>query len=220
MSGSALSARPTTPSLSTQHAYNQSLSLASTAGSAATISFSAAVSAVYIFGCTGPTFGVYTVTIDGAPAGTYNASNTAETYNTLLFFATGLAPASRHQVVLTNQIEGGLLAIDYVVAVTSSTEGTTPPAFPSATSTANQGPTSDHGSTGAIVGGILGALLGLGLLALAYRYYAYRKAGGKGSLGVALCGPAGRTKPESKKAKENKFALWPMIRSRPKYDTN
>jgi hypothetical protein len=80
-------------------------------------------SAIYIFGPTGPAFGSFSVSLDSAPAlGTFNASTTVDTYGTLLFFRSGLEDA-KHQITLTNLVEGGLLAIDYIVATSATSLG-------------------------------------------------------------------------------------------------
>lgn len=72
-------------------------------------------SALYIFGPTGPTFGIYSITIDSTSMGTFNASSTITTYHTLLFFTTHLDGSQTHQVVMRNEVDGGLVALDYVV---------------------------------------------------------------------------------------------------------
>jgi len=72
--------------------------------------------AAYIFGPTGPSFGSFSLTLDGTPMGTYNASTTIDTYGTLLYFTSNL-DAQIPQIVLTNLDDGKLLALDYAVAV-------------------------------------------------------------------------------------------------------
>lgn len=74
-------------------------------------------SALYIFGPTGPSFGTFQIGIDNSVIGTYNASTTINTYGTLLFFMTHLDSSSQHEVVVTNQVDGMMFALDYCVAV-------------------------------------------------------------------------------------------------------
>ncbi len=74
-------------------------------------------SALYIFGPTGPSFGVFQVEIDNSVIGIYNASTTVNTYDSLLFFTTHLDSSIQHQAVLTNQVDGMMFALDYVIAV-------------------------------------------------------------------------------------------------------
>ncbi|KAK4685084.1 hypothetical protein P7C73_g5076, partial [Tremellales sp. Uapishka_1] len=77
--------------------------------------------------------------------------------------------------------------------------------------------TSSGTSSAAVIGGILGGLAGLTLLFFWYRYYAWRKNGGEGDFFVTLCGEGHKEKAAAKKAAE--WPLWPMMKSRPKYDT-
>ena len=138
-------------------------------------------SALYFFGCTGPSFGIFQVQIDDCVYGNYNASTTVETYGTLLFFATHLDAfsASQHKVVITNRVDGMMFALDCCVAVqagSSATSAATTAVFSTnvapgiaATSealfpsTSSIPPTTKNpnGSAGAIVGGVLGTLAGL-----------------------------------------------------------
>jgi hypothetical protein len=105
--------------------------------------------------------------------GTFNASTTTDSY---LFFVSGLNEAS-HSVSITNQVDGGLLALDYFVAASSSLTTTTASGITAGTSTGtatgtaatavfsgSSGTWSEGGGTGsagAVAGGILGALGGL-----------------------------------------------------------
>lgn len=106
-----------------------------------------------MFGPTGPSFGAYQVLIDNSPIGVYNASRTVPTFNTLLFYATQLDTSRNHQITLTNQVEGPMLAIDYFVIATSNSQGNQP-FWPG-----GQGAAKGDDSTGALVGGILGGLI-------------------------------------------------------------
>lgn len=135
-------------------------------------------SALYIFGCTGPSFGSFQITLDASIVGTYNASTTTDSYDTLLFFVSGLREGS-HSVSITNQVDGGLLALDYFVAASSSsttsgavgsgivaststgtaTGSAATAVFSGSSSTSSEG--GGTGSAGAVAGGILGALGGL-----------------------------------------------------------
>jgi hypothetical protein len=86
--------------------------------------------------------------------GTYNASTTIATYDTLLFFTTQLDPSAKHQIVVTNQAEGGTLALDYFVAVTGDSTAVNPNGiWPG-----EQAVEGDN-SSGILVGGLLGGLL-------------------------------------------------------------
>lgn len=70
--------------------------------------------------------------------GTYNASTTIDTYDTLLYFVSNL-DNQIHQVVLTNLDDGKISALDYVVAVTpalsSDSGGAVPGGVPGGTMT-------------------------------------------------------------------------------------
>jgi hypothetical protein len=111
-------------------------------------------SAIYVFGPTGPSFGVFQVSIDTKPIGTYNASTTVATYDTLLFFTTQLDPSAKHQIIVTNQVEGSTLALDYFVIVSDSSGGQGQPNGVWPGEQAVQG--SDSSSV--LVGGLLGGL--------------------------------------------------------------
>ncbi|CAD6575872.1 MAG: hypothetical protein TREMPRED_001507, partial [Tremellales sp. Tagirdzhanova-0007] len=103
--------------------YQNTVSYTSSVGSSATFSFVG--SALYIFGPTGPSFGVFQVEIDDSVIGTFNASTTVNLYNTLLFFVTHLGSTSQHGVVVTNQDDGKFLALDYCVSVQPETSAET-----------------------------------------------------------------------------------------------
>ena len=60
---------------------------------------------------------MFQITIDNTVFGTFNASTTADTSDTLLFFATHFDAGSQHQVEITNQVDGMMFALDYCVAV-------------------------------------------------------------------------------------------------------
>lgn len=113
-------------------------------------------SALYIFAPTGPAFGTFSLSLDGQDKGRYNASTTLDTYDTLLYFVSGLADAT-HSVVMTNMDQGMLLALDYIVAV-SGTGLTTPgqigPVPPNAIVTAVAGTTTLLNPTATNVGAI------------------------------------------------------------------
>ncbi|WVW81567.1 hypothetical protein I302_103562 [Kwoniella bestiolae CBS 10118] len=210
--------------------YDETVSYTSLGGASA--KFQCQGSAFYIFGMTGPGFGAYQVEVDAKVAGTYNATTTVETYNTLLYFTTYLDSSKAHQISITNQNDGLLFALDYVVCVgqgqdgdnssrgqgsptvTAASSGATA-VFPSQGSSPYQTGTGDSG--GAVIGGVLGTLASLFLLWVLWRYRVWKKEGGEGSFLAALCGGL-RVKKEPKK-EENKFHLWPMVWSRPKYDT-
>ena len=107
-----------------------------------------------MFGPTGPSFGVFQVSIDSKVLGTYNASTTVATYDTLLFFTTQLDPSAKHQIVVTNQAEGGSLALDYFVTV----NGDSTAVNPNGIWPGEQAVQGDN-SSGVLVGGLLGGLL-------------------------------------------------------------
>lgn len=131
-----------------------------------------------MFGPTGQGFQRFQVTIDSASLGTFDGKSSVDTYDTLLFFVSGLAEGT-HQVVLTNQDEGGLFALDYYVAVSSASSATgipppngggdgggagpTAPIGPAPTAVFGNPATSDRGAgaTAGVIGGVLGALFGL-----------------------------------------------------------
>jgi hypothetical protein len=87
--------------------------------------------------------------------GTYNASTTVATYDTLLFFTTQLDPSAKHQIIVTNQVEGSTLALDYFVAVNAGVVSQPNGVWPG--EQAIQG--SGDNSSGILVGGLLGGLL-------------------------------------------------------------
>lgn len=107
-----------------------------------------------MFGPTGPSFGVFQVSIDSKVLGIYNASTTVATYDTLLFFTTQPDPSAKHQIVVTNQAEGGSLALDYFVAV----NGDSTAVNPNGIWPGEQAVQGDN-SSGVLVGGLLGGLL-------------------------------------------------------------
>ncbi|KAK6904889.1 hypothetical protein I203_105708 [Kwoniella mangroviensis CBS 8507] len=200
-----------------------------TASGGASASFACQGSAFYIMGMTGPGFGSYQVSVDSKVVGTYNASTTIETYHTLLYFTTYLDSSQIHHISITNQFDGLSFALDYVICVSSESPGnqSSPTAtdaasnsgatavFPSQGTSTNSSTSGDSG--GAVIGGVLGTLGGLFLLWVLWKYGQWKKAGGDGSFMAALCGGM-RVKKEPKK-EENKFHLWPMVWSRPKYAT-
>jgi hypothetical protein len=96
---------------------------------------------------------VFQVSIDSKVLGTYNASTTVPTYDTLLFFTTQLDPSAKHQIVVTNQAEGSTLALDYFVAVNAGSA-----AQPNGIWPGEQAVQGDN-SSGVLVGGLLGGLL-------------------------------------------------------------
>nr|XP_031863697.1 uncharacterized protein CI109_000949 [Kwoniella shandongensis]KAA5530769.1 hypothetical protein CI109_000949 [Kwoniella shandongensis] len=197
--------------------YGNTVSYTTSGGAAASFTFQG--SALYVFGMTGPEFGTFTIEIDSKMISTYNASTTVETYNTLLFFTTYLDGASQHTCKITNQIDGMLLALDYFVSVQEAGTQTASASGPQATADFGNGsgnPQSGGDNAGAVASGIIGALVGVFLLWLWWRYHRWKKAGGKGSFFASLCGGR-RQKAEAKKAEELKFHLWPMVLSLPKY---
>jgi hypothetical protein len=96
---------------------------------------------------------VFQVSIDSKVLGTYNASTTVPTYDTLLFFTTQLDPGAKHQIVVTNQAEGSTLALDYFVAVNAGSTAQPHGIWPG-----EQAVQGDN-SSGVLVGGLLGGLL-------------------------------------------------------------
>lgn len=96
---------------------------------------------------------MFQVSIDSEVLGTYNASTTVPTYDTLLFFTTQLDPSAKHQIIVTNQAEGSTLALDYFVAVNAGSA-----AQPNGIWPGEQAVQGDN-SSGILVGGLLGGLL-------------------------------------------------------------
>ncbi|KAL7422497.1 hypothetical protein Q5752_003145 [Cryptotrichosporon argae] len=210
--------------------YDGTVSYTATAGAAASFEFDG--SALYLFGMSGPSMGAYAVSVDSASA-SLNASTpgAADTSGALLYFITGLDEGT-HAVSLTAL--GGLLAFDYAVAVSSGGAGgtatTTAGEAATATTTAGEAATATatgvdgtvaagSSGTGAIVGGVLGTLGGLFVLWLAYRYRAFKKAGGTGDCLTMLCGRPTRAPPPAAKAKAGTFRIWPYLKYQPKYAT-
>lgn len=133
-----------------------------------------------MFGPTGQGFQRFQATIDSVSFGTFDGQSSMDTYDTLLFFVSGLSEGT-HQVVLTNQDEGGLFALDYFVAVSSASSATnvppntggtvaggggagpSTPAGPGPTAVFGNPDTSDRGSgaTAGVIGGVLGGLFSL-----------------------------------------------------------
>ncbi|RSH90596.1 hypothetical protein EHS25_001201 [Saitozyma podzolica] len=193
--------------------YQGTVSYTSSAGASAAFSFTG--SALYVFGCTGPSFVSFQITLDSSVVGTFNASTTTDSYDTLLFFVSGLNEAS-HSVSITNQVDGDSSGITAGTSTGTATGTAATAVFSGSSGTWSEG--GGTGSAGAVAGGILGALGGLLLLYFAYRYYLYRKAGGEGGFFTALCGPP-RKPPQKAGPAKDEFKIWPMVRSRPKYMT-
>ncbi|WWC57903.1 uncharacterized protein I303_100438 [Kwoniella dejecticola CBS 10117] len=207
-----------------------------TSAGGASAAFSVQGSAFFVFGMTGPGFGSYEVKLNNQVAGVYNASSNIETYNTLLFFTTYLDANQKHQVVITNLNDGCLFALDYISYVLpglassiaqsaqsgtqTSTSATTPGAaavFPTQSNSSNSNTAGSGDNGGAVIGGVLGALAGLFLLWICWKYRQWKKAGGEGSFMVALWG--GMRVKKQEQQEKNKFHLWLMVWARPKYAT-
>ncbi|KAI9636015.1 uncharacterized protein MKK02DRAFT_24973, partial [Dioszegia hungarica] len=209
--------------------WHDTISYTSSSNAAASFTFTGQL--LYIFGCTGPSFGTFQLSIDGSACGIYNATSAVNTYGTLLFV--GQAGDGEHKVEVKNMEDGRLLALDYFVATSSGSEPAPAPSLypvpnpspvspaPPAVFPGGQGQTStgtEGGTSSSVIGGILGALFGVLLLFLLWRYRQFRKEGGEGSFFAALCGPS-KGKPQTAGTGTNDFKLWPMVRFRPKYAT-
>ena len=165
------------------------VSYTSSRGAAATLSFQGmspragacgdnSGSAIFVYGPTGPQFGTFQVQIDGQTVGMFNSSTTISTFDTLLFFASGLDGASQHIVVMSNEEEGKLLAIDYATvmgaAVSTMATGSalavgtsaipSGPVFPTTGVPSGQKTGGGSGTAGAAIGisvGVIAALVSL-----------------------------------------------------------
>ena len=160
------------------------VSYTSTQGAAASLSFQgwsvslehaqliASGSSVFVFGPTGPQFGSFQVEVDGQSFGTFNSSTTISTFDNLLFFASDLNTASTHTIVMTNEDDGKLFAIDYVTVVrsagsatgseTSTNIVTTGAVFPTTGSSSNSRGGGGNGAAGAAIGisvGVIAAIV-------------------------------------------------------------
>lgn len=93
---------------------------------------------------------MFSITQDGQKQGVFNASTTLDTYDTLLWWIAGLSEGA-HELVMGNE-GGGVVAIDYVVAVSLSN--------PDAGGA--KGPTGGGGAgvTTTVVGGVTTTLVG------------------------------------------------------------
>ncbi|EJD03095.1 uncharacterized protein FOMMEDRAFT_156465 [Fomitiporia mediterranea MF3/22] len=120
---------------------------------------------VEIYGSTGTMCGLYDVQLDGGASTTYNASRYLTQSNQLLFVGAGLGSGQHTLVLTSDQMSNGSLVIDHAqVNVAESSTSTisplTPPSTPGATNT------SDGGTNKALVGGLVGALVTLGVLVM------------------------------------------------------
>lgn len=152
-----------------------------TGTASATSSFDFVGQLLYIYGCTGPSFGSFEIRMDGVSRGTYNATAGANTFGTLLWFGQ-LEGDGAHRAQVTNMVDGKKLALDYFVATTASpgggsdwSEGGGPPTSPNPSPTVAVGPAptasfptggaqadgTGDSSNSEVIGGILGTLAGL-----------------------------------------------------------
>ncbi|CAD6571309.1 MAG: hypothetical protein TREMPRED_000238 [Tremellales sp. Tagirdzhanova-0007] len=172
---------------------NGTLSVTTTSGASASVSFQG--TSVLVYGVTASSLGIFTISIDGTIAATLSAQDNVTTHGNVLFYATDLDTTKPHTLELTCK-DGGLVLDNWVAYgpqggvgfIGSAAGGSTtigPSASPSGsgtstgpTSTTTGGPNGATGSgspnAGAIVGGIIGALAGLGLLFFFFRRVAPR----------------------------------------------
>lgn len=114
-SGTPPSSRPKSAKSSDAHKYSDdTLSYTSTAGATASFNFSGTL--LYVFGPVGPAFGTFKIRVDGKDQGTFNSTREHETPSTLLWF--GQFTEGEHQVVISNQIDGRTLVLDYFICTT------------------------------------------------------------------------------------------------------
>ncbi|RSH92839.1 hypothetical protein EHS25_008285 [Saitozyma podzolica] len=174
--------------------YDGTLSMTTTAGASATITFVG--SAILVYGVTAPSLGPYTSTLDGTST-TYSAANNITAHAVVLFFATALDTANEHTLVLAAGDGGGGgqgLVLDRVIAYGTSgsvgfigsSGGNTTTIGPSGTAAASGSSTTGSGnstatgvtgaatsaggtSAGTIIGALLGTLAGLLLLFFLFR---------------------------------------------------
>lgn len=102
--------------------------------------------------------GAFTITVDSKPPIALSAATTSRHYDQLLFSQTQLDDQQTHTVIVTNQDDGKMLALDYFILTSDGSKPTQ--AAPEPTSTPLTGePGAD--STGAVIGGIIGGLVAL-----------------------------------------------------------
>ncbi|WRT64207.1 uncharacterized protein IL334_001136 [Kwoniella shivajii] len=166
--------------------YEKTLSMTSTQGATAQVTFNGA--SILLYGVTCPSCGVFTITLDGSssPSATLNSFNNVTTHNTLLFFATNLNTASSHTIeieakggVVLDKIEvrGPKGAVGFSGNANGSPTSMGPSSSITPTNTSNNGtsgsspnasgvPASPGGSpnVGVIIGAILGSIAGVGFL--------------------------------------------------------
>lgn len=94
----------------------------STSVSDASVTFIFSADSVSIFGTTGPSNGLYTVSLDSQQAAQYNATTYLTFYEVMLYHADNLGPG-QHQLTITNlpETNGQTLNIDYALLTSSST---------------------------------------------------------------------------------------------------
>ena len=114
--------------------------------------------ALYVYGICGPEMGAFTITVDSKPPIALSAAATTQHYNQLLFAQSQLDDQQTHTVIITNQENGKILALDYFVL---TSDGSRPPqSIPQPTAPPLPGEPGPD-STGAIIGGIIGGLVAL-----------------------------------------------------------
>ncbi|KAJ7657878.1 hypothetical protein DFH06DRAFT_456155 [Mycena polygramma] len=146
-----------------------------TAGASTSISFSGGF--ITVFGPVGPTISRYTVQLDGADGGTFNATKEAYTPQVALYTASGLG-AGAHTLELISQpaVAGQLLAVDYIQVSPSSTATSgNSSSSASASPSAAAAKKSSSSSSGAAIGGAIAGVAVLGILAFLIFFMCRRK---------------------------------------------
>ncbi|ORX36005.1 hypothetical protein BD324DRAFT_651912 [Kockovaella imperatae] len=149
--------------------YDQTLSSTGSEGATASVSFKG------VYGVTGPSLGVFSVTIDGNDQGTYSAANSIDAHGVLLFFA-GNLDASQHTLELEAKSGAkiGLVIDSFVAWGPQGVVGFSPSRtdLPDGSSDGVPGDAAQGSGTpngGVIAGAILGSLAGLLLLIWIFR---------------------------------------------------
>lgn len=148
----------------------------STSVSDASVTFIFSADSVSIFGTTGPSNGLYTVSLDSQQAAQYNATTYLTFYEVMLYHADNLGPG-QHQLTITNlpETNGQTLNIDYALLTSSSTAsssgspvGSSTPSDPSSVNIVSG---SSALGSGAIAGIVVAVCIALLTSAAAFFFY-------------------------------------------------
>ncbi|CED83317.1 hypothetical protein [Phaffia rhodozyma] len=92
--------------------YKQTTTYTQAKNAYATVNFTG--SSIYMFGSIQPDHGLYSVSVDGQPATTFNGSSRAGLTQQLLFFGSGYDASKTHIITVTDA-DGSKLDMDYIV---------------------------------------------------------------------------------------------------------